>query len=76
MADFVGGIVSVISALFTAILQAFGSIGELVFVIAESGITGLTPFGWLMTALIGIPLATWLFSKAIGFVKNLSNTKK
>lgn len=69
MAEFIGGIVTVLTTLFSGLLQVLGGVGGLVFDLGEAGITGLTPFGWLTVALVGIPLTTWLFSKAIGLFK-------
>lgn len=71
MADFISGIVTVITQLFTGLLQMLAGLGELIFVIGESGISGLTPFGWLTVVLIGIPLATWVFGKALGIFNRI-----
>lgn len=72
MADFISGIVTVISELFQGLLTAFTGVGELIFAIGEAGaITGLTATGWLFVALIGVPLATWLFSKGFSLVGRL-----
>lgn len=69
MSEFINGIVTVITTLFAGLLQVLGSVGGLIFEIGEAGITGLTSFGWLTVVLVGIPLTTWLFNKAIGLFK-------
>ena len=72
MADFVTGVGTVLSGVFTSILEAFSGIGNFIFTFGETGtISGLTGAGWLFVLLIGIPLATWLFSKGIGLVSHL-----
>lgn len=72
MAEFVTAITTLLSGLFGAIITAFGSLGELFFRISDAGaLEGLTPFGWLSTIIIGIPLATWLFNKAISWIKQV-----
>lgn len=73
MADFITAITDVVSGIFEAILNAFGTAGELVFATAaETGtITGLTPFGWLLAIIIGLPLGTWAFGKLWGVIKSI-----
>lgn len=72
MSQFVTAITDALTGVFTAILQAFAGIGDLIFTVGEAGaITGLTPFGWVTAALIGIPLASWLFAKAIALISKL-----
>lgn len=74
MENFVTAITEALTGVFSAILQAFAGIGDLIFVIDSSGaggITGLSSFGWVVAALIGIPLASWLFAKAIGLISKL-----
>lgn len=73
MTEFVTGIVDVITALFAALLEMLAGLGTLVFNVAADGgaITGLTPFGWLTAILVAIPLATWLFNKAIGIFNRI-----
>lgn len=75
MSEFITGIGTVLTTIFTTILQAFSGIGELLFVISETGITGVTPFGWLMTVIVGVPLATWLFSLGVSLVKRIASKK-
>lgn len=72
MAEFITGVVTVITQLFAGILEAFSGVGTLIFAVGEAGaITGLTTTGWLFVILLGVPLATWLFSKGIGLVNRL-----
>lgn len=72
MTEFITGVVSVITELFGGILEAFTGVGTLIFTIGEAGaISGLTATGWLFVILLGVPLATWLFSKGIGLVNRL-----
>lgn len=73
MADFVSGFTQIITGVFGALIQMLSSLGELFFKLgAENGaITGLTPFGWLFTIILGVPIATWLFNKAITFIKGI-----
>lgn len=72
MAEFITGVVTVITELFGGILEAFTGVGTLIFTIGETGaIAGLTATGWLFVILLGVPLATWLFSKGIGLVNRL-----
>lgn len=72
MATFVTGITDIVSGVFTALTNALGSIGTLVFVTGEGGaITGPSAFGWLLIVGIGLPLATWLFGKLFTFLKGL-----
>ena len=73
MTSFITAITDALTGVFSAILKAFEGIGNLIFIIAEDGtsITGITPFGWVAAALIGIPLASWLFAKAVGLISRL-----
>lgn len=71
MSNFVTAITDALTGVFTAILQAFAGIGDLIFTVESGAISGLTPFGWVAAALIGIPLASWLFAKAIALISKL-----
>lgn len=72
MASFVTGITDIISGVFTALVNALGSIGNIVFTMSEAGaITGPSPFGWLLIIGIGVPLATWAFGKFFSFLKSV-----
>lgn len=72
MAEFVKGITDLLSGMFTALIDALGSIGDLVFTIGENGaVSGVTGFGWLLVIGISIPLATWLFGKVFTFIKGI-----
>lgn len=72
MTQFITGITDMLSGIFGALVNALGSIGNLIFVSGESGaITGLTGFGTLLTVAIGLPLATWVFGKLFTWIKGL-----
>lgn len=75
MQEFVTGITSLISGVFNALVDALGSIGDLVFKSSEAGaITGLTGFGTLLVIGISIPLATWLFGKIFTWLKSFARS--
>lgn len=73
MTDFVGAIVDLISGLFSVLIECLSSLGTLVFTVNEEtgALSGITPFGWLACIMIGIPLATWIFGKAVGLFKQI-----
>lgn len=72
MAGFVTGITDIISGVFSALINAFGSIGNLIFTTGEGGaITGPSGFGWLLILGIGLPLAWKLFSMFFGYIRSL-----
>lgn len=72
MTELVSSLTTLISGIFEALINALASLGDLIFkTSAEGALSGLTPFGWLSVVFIGIPLATWLFNKAIGIFKML-----
>lgn len=63
MSAFLEAIGSAISTIFSAITGAFKDIGNMIFTFGEQGaLSGLTPAGYIVALLIGIPLATWIFS--------------
>lgn len=74
MAEFVTNVTTLISGIFNALVDALGSIGDLVFKTATEGgaITGLTGFGTLLVIGISIPLATWLFGKIFTWLKGFA----
>lgn len=73
MAEFVKGITDILSGVFTALINALSSTGNLIFEIGENGaISGITGFGWLLVAGIALPLATWLFTKIFTWVKGFA----
>lgn len=73
MAEFINGITDMLSGIFTALINALASTGNLIFDIGENGaISGVTGFGWLLIAGISIPLATWLFTKIFSWVKGFA----
>lgn len=77
MEQFVSGITSIITGVFTALVNALGSIGQIVFTVSEAGaITGVSAFGWLLIVGIGLPLATWAFSLFFTFLKGVGKSKK
>lgn len=77
MADFVTGVTTLISGIFNALVDALGSIGDLVFKSSETGtITGLTGFGTLLVIGISIPLATWLFGKIFTWLKGFARSAR
>lgn len=72
MTEFITGVTDVVSGIFEAILNALGTAGNLIFAVGDAGaITGLTPFGWLMVIIIGLPLATWVFGKVFGLIRGI-----
>lgn len=77
MSEFVTSITSLISGIFNALIDALGSIGDLVFKTgAEGAISGLTGFGTLLVIGISIPLATWLFGKIFTWLKGFARSGK
>ena len=77
MQEFVSSVTSLISGVFNALVDALGSIGDLVFKSGEPGsITGLTGFGTLLVIGISIPLATWLFGKIFTWLKSFARSGK
>lgn len=76
MVEFASNIVSVLTALFTGLIECLAGLGTLIFQVGEAGaVSGLTPFGILLSVLVGVPLATWLFGKAFTFVKSIATRK-
>lgn len=72
MEEFISTIVSVVGGIFNAIIEALKSLGGLIFTLGETGaITGVTGFGYVLAVVLGIPLATWLFSLGFGFIKRM-----
>lgn len=71
MQAFITAITDAFTGIFTAILNTFGSIGELIFEISEGAITGVAPFGYVLALIVGVPLATWAISKGLGFIRNI-----
>lgn len=72
MEAFITAITDAFSGIFEAILNTFGSIGQLIFTISEAGaITGVSPFGYVIALILGVPLATWVISKGLGFIKSI-----
>jgi len=70
MTEFVTAIGEIFSTIFTAIITAFASLGNLIFTVSEAGaVTGITPFAYVLALVVGIPLATWLVSKGLAFIK-------
>lgn len=73
MEGFITAITGALSGVFTAITNAFASVGDLIFVSGEAGaVTGVTSFGYVLAVIVGIPLATWLLNKALGLFKGLN----
>lgn len=72
MAAFITSITDIVTGIFGTLIDTLASAGSLIFTISEAGaVTGVAPFGYVMSVLIGIPLATWAFNKLIGFVNKL-----
>ncbi len=73
MEAFVTGITTLVSGIFQALIDALASLGTLIFKTAEDtgAVSGLTPFGYLAILFVAIPLATWVFNKAMGFINKL-----
>lgn len=72
MEAFITAITDTFSGIFTAILNTFGSIGQLIFTISDAGaITGVAPFGYVIALILGVPLATWVISKGLSFIKSI-----
>ena len=73
MTAFIEGITGILSGIFNALVTALGSMGNLLFNIGENGtITGPTGFGYFIMVAVGLPLATWLFSKVVGWLMRLT----
>lgn len=67
---FIEAVGQIFSTIFTAIINAFASLGNLIFTVGETGtVTGITPFAYVLALVIGVPLATWLVSKGLSFIK-------
>lgn len=62
MTAFLEAIGSAISTVFNAITNAFQGIGNMIFTFNEGVLSGLTPAGYIVALIIGLPLATWIFS--------------
>lgn len=71
MENFITAVTSAFTGIFTAILNTFGSIGELIFEISEGAIVGVAPFGYVLALIVGVPLATWAISKGLSFIRNI-----
>lgn len=72
MQEFVTGVTGIVSGIFTALVDALGSVGNLIFRIGEGGaISGVTGFGWVLILMISVPLATWLFGKLFSWLKSV-----
>lgn len=71
MESLITAITDTISGVFTSILTAFAGVGDLIFVIGDTGITGIQPFGYILALLVGIPVASWLFSKLLGLINRI-----
>lgn len=72
MESLIGAITETVSGIFTATIEAFAKVGNLLFTFAEGGtISGISPFGYFLALIIGIPLGAKLFSVLVGFIKRL-----
>lgn len=71
MSDLITAVTTTITGIFTAIVTAFSDIGNLIFTFTEGAITGISPFGYFLALLIGIPAGTWLFNKLFNLLKGL-----
>lgn len=71
MGDLITAVSTTISGIFTSIITAFSDIGNLIFVFTEGAITGVSPFGYFLALIIGLPLGAKLFSVLIGLIKRL-----
>lgn len=75
MDAFVTAFTSLFSGIFSAIISALSSVGELLFVVGETGlVTGVAPFGWVLIVGIAVPLATWFFNKIFTWVRGLGRS--
>lgn len=71
MAEFASSIIEVFTGLFGGMIEALGTLGNLFFETSEAGAVTVSGFGWLVAVLIGVPLATWLFSKIFTAIMSL-----
>ena len=71
MTTLIETIVAAFEGLWGAIITALASVGDLIFVVTEGTLGGLTPFGYVLAVGFGIPLATWLFNKAFSWIRGL-----
>jgi len=72
MEGFITAITDVFSGIFTSILDTFGSLGQLIFTLGENGsITGVSPFGYVVALLVGVPLATWVINKGLSLIRQI-----
>lgn len=76
MEAFITAITDTFKGIFMAILDTFGSVGELVFEFNEGAITGVAPFGYIVALLVAVPLATWVISKGIALIRQIRATTK
>lgn len=71
MGDLITAVTTTISGIFSAIISAFADVGNLLFVFTEGTLTGISPFGYFMALIIGVPAGVWLFSKLLGLIKSI-----
>lgn len=71
MGDLITAVTTTISGIFSAIISAFADVGNLLFVFTEGNLTGISPFGYFMALIIGVPAGVWLFSKLLGLIKSI-----
>lgn len=69
-------VIEAFSGIWGGIIEALSSVGDLIFVVTEGTLSGLTPFGYVLALALGIPLATWLFGKAFSWIKGIIRTGK
>ena len=69
--DFLTQIGQGTASIFEAITNAFANAGEMLFIVENGALTGITPFAWLVVAGISVGLGTWLLSTLFGWIKSI-----
>lgn len=76
MSGIITAVTDAFSGVWGGIIEALSGVGDLIFVVSEGQLNGLTPFGYVLALAMGLPLATWLFGKAFSWIKGIFKTGK
>lgn len=68
-------VTSTITGIFSAIITAFADVGNLIFTFSEGALTGVSPFGYFIGLIIGVPIGVKLFSALLSMIKRIMNIK-
>lgn len=71
MSTIITAVTDAFSGIWGGIIEALSGVGDLIFVVTEGTLSGLTPFGYVLALALGLPLATWLFGKAFSWIRGI-----